>query len=126
MNPDLENILYERFPQLKKFTGRPLPIDCDDGWFDLLYDLLNKLNSYNIIITQIKEKFGGLRFYYFVNEKLSDSTYIIIESLVDEAEHRSYKICEICGRFGGRQSNCGWIKTLCEECARNEGYGNGE
>jgi hypothetical protein len=57
---------------------------------------------------QVKEKFGGLRFYmtYYVEE---------IEKLIDEAESKSYQTCERCGA-PGKSREGGWILTLCDEC----------
>jgi len=58
---------------------------------------------------QVKEKFGGLRFYmtYYVKE---------LEKLISEAEEETYKICECCGE-PGRERDGGWILTLCNKCA---------
>lgn len=64
-----------------------------------------------VVASQIKEKFGGLRFY--VNGANSE-----INNIINFAEHLSYHICEECGKmdetvvcFGK-----GWIRTLCYEC----------
>jgi hypothetical protein len=60
-------------------------------------------------ITQIKEKFGGLRFYY-------DGGDDRIQGMVDLAETLSYQICERCGSTKNVQQTTGWITTLCEDC----------
>ena len=61
--------------------------------------------------TQVKEKYGGLRFYImWGNEK--------IDALISFAESMSECTCEECGR-PGTQDTDGWIKTLCEECRQN-------
>ena len=58
--------------------------------------------------TQVKEKFGGLRFYIMGgNEK--------IDALISFAESMSECTCEECGR-PGTQNAGGWIKTLCHDC----------
>jgi hypothetical protein len=57
------------------------------------------------VIQQIKEKFGGLRFY--VNRGGDD-----VSNYISFAEQMSYKTCEICGHPGERR-NTGWVKTLC-------------
>ena len=36
---------------------------------------------------------------------------------IDEAEIKSAKTCEICGKPGTQTKN-GWIKTLCDECKK--------
>lgn len=60
------------------------------------------------VAAQVKEKFGGLRFY--VNN-CDDYAYGVIAM----AESMSYRTCEICGNAGSRRSG-GWIKTLCDGC----------
>ena len=57
---------------------------------------------------QVKEKFGGLRFYMTIH---SDEIY----SLVEEAEGLSWKTCEECGEPGETRSG-GWIHTYCDSC----------
>jgi len=57
---------------------------------------------------QVKEKFGGLRFY--MTSKNDE-----IHALVREAEQLSYEFCEECGK-PGQTDNKGWIRTLCEKC----------
>ena len=46
-----------------------------------------------VIAIQVKEKFGGLRFYYSGGDDY-------IRGLVDMAESMSYKTCEVCGSPG--------------------------
>ena len=90
-------------------------IECEDGWFNLLDELLTKI-EYLIseedlfVVNQIKEKWGGLRFYYYTDSPNSDA----IEKLVDEYEKRSLNICEICGKEGSVVETRG-LWTLCRE-----------
>lgn len=57
------------------------------------------------VITQIKEKFGTLSFYYNGgNER--------VDALVGFAESMSGKICEECGDKGSLDT-AGWLKTHC-------------
>lgn len=60
---------------------------------------------------QVKEKFGGLRFYMTHG---NDEIF----SLISEAESKSYKTCEECGEPGD-QKDTGWVKTLCDSCHEN-------
>ena len=60
-----------------------------------------------VIVRQIKEKFGGLRFYY-------DGGDEYVSGVVDMAESWAGKTCETCGSLGVRR-NGGWIRTLCDE-----------
>lgn len=60
-------------------------------------------------ITQIKEKFGGLRFYYAGGDDY-------IDGMVDMAESMSYDTCETCGTTNNVGSTQGWIYTVCQPC----------
>lgn len=82
---------------------------CDDGWLDLIQELIEKLidAGWNKEVTQVKEKFGGLRFY--INEGTDE-----IFDIIEEYCQKSYKICEICGEEGKNINNNGWYKTVCE------------
>lgn len=62
-----------------------------------------------IRIDQIKEKFGGLRFYYSGGDDA-------IHGMVSLAESLSYKICEGCGSTKDIGYTKGWITTMCKEC----------
>ena len=59
-----------------------------------------------IRIAQIKEKFGGLRFYY-------DGGDDHISGFVDMAELWAGHSCEQCGNKGHRRDG-GWVRTLCD------------
>jgi hypothetical protein len=63
-----------------------------------------------IVASQVKEKFGGLRFYV---QGASDVQYAVI----NWAESLSYHICEKCGSTKNIGQTQGWITTLCKECA---------
>lgn len=67
-------------------------------------DITPKLNW--IEIQQIKEKFGGLRFYY-------DGGDDEISGMVRMAESWAANSCETCGNKGERRSG-GWVRTLCD------------
>jgi hypothetical protein len=60
-----------------------------------------------VTLDQVKEKFGGLRFYYTGGDEH-------IRGLVSMAESMSEVTCEVCGSPGKRDGN-GWISTRCEE-----------
>lgn len=93
--------------------------ECGDGWFELIWKLSEDLKEMNkhIIRTpedpfqvlQVKEKFGGLRFY---TNTASDEMF----KRILKAEHDSFSICENCGKEGCLRTE-GWAKTLCNECA---------
>lgn len=84
-------------------------LEIGDGWKPLVYKLYDDLVSigWDTELHQVKEKFGGLRFYI---GKGTDAMFELIHS----AEATSLEICEICGK-PGTPSGIYWIKTTCEE-----------
>ena len=58
-------------------------------------------------IEQIKEKFGGLRFYYRGGDEQ-------IHGMVRMAELWAGNTCEKCGDKGKRRDG-GWVRTLCDK-----------
>ena len=69
-------------------------------------------------IGQIKEKFGGLRYYFDPSVAFNDLTHDIMESVVKAAEYNCSITCEVCGSYGSLRTNSGWYKTLCDEHAK--------
>ena len=59
------------------------------------------------MVDQIKQKFGGLRFYV-----TGDDQYI--NGLIAMAEEWAGNTCEICGARGRLRSGK-WLRTLCDE-----------
>lgn len=89
-------------------------IECRDGWLVLIDELSEKLQKINVDLAepikyaQIKEKFGGLRIY------VSNFDPLAAEHL-DEAEKKSFTMCEVCGKVGELRTNKHWHQTLCVE-----------
>lgn len=86
----------------------------EDGWIrEILYPLCAKLRELGIgpefHVDQIKEKFGGLRFYASGE---TDEQY----EAICAAEKESYEVCELCGSREYVSSKGGWVKTYCERC----------
>lgn len=101
----LENGYYSDRP---KFTNAYF-FNCDSGWNIIIKNLIEDLIElgWDKKIVQVKEKFGGLRFYV-VNG--SDEIY----NRITDAEKESYKTCEKCGEKGELRNDIGWYLTLCE------------
>lgn len=121
MKPELSDQIYAAAPILYSlededrlpYNDRPIHFECGDGWFDILLKLssdIEELGHSYIEVTQVKEKFGGLRFY--VNHA-PETVY----KLIAEAERMSYHTCEVCGDPGILQNN-GWYSTLCGKHAK--------
>jgi len=91
--------------------------NCDDGWTNLLDELCNKIythcreNHLDIPkVVQVKEKFGGLRFY--INSYPDD----YVDTLIEEYEGISEKTCEVCGNPGKIKSVNHWVMCRCDDC----------
>lgn len=94
-------------------------VEVEDGWKQLYQPIIDYIEEYNkstnnpIEINQIKEKFGGIRIYlsYYTPE---------LDKMIDEAEEKSFSICECCGKHIDNQiiKNY-WIYPLCEDCYEN-------
>lgn len=119
MDKKLEKKLVEKYPTLYSKYGGDIKetcmgwgMTCGDGWYKLLDELSSKLEPLNVVAAQVKEKFGGLRFYL---EPCDENVYDKVNEIIDEAEQRSYKVCEICGKEGQLRRG-GWLQTTCDIC----------
>jgi hypothetical protein len=61
-----------------------------------------------VVASQVKEKFGTLRFYYNGGDEY-------IHGLVAMAETMSVRTCESCGAPAKTQGT-GWLTTMCQPC----------
>lgn len=120
MDPELQEKLFEKYPHLLRGRNEsiqsnllPFGIATEDGWYDLLDDLLSDLKKIdpNLKVTQIKEKFGLLRVYCRGTTKEAFDR-------IQEAEDQSAKICERCGSTENVEHKApnNWWRTLCEDC----------
>lgn len=78
-----------------------------DGWSNGI-NLLFDAKPDDVVVVQVKEKFGGLRFYTSNSTREYQQLIRYVESLCD-------MLCENCGKMGHRTKG-GWIKTLCDDC----------
>ena len=108
-------------------------VTLDKGWYKLVIDTHKKLKYIdpNYQINQVKEKFGGLRYYYQSSFPYGSMQDEIMQAIVNTAEEIASKTCETCGiydykaRVETRVRNH-WYKTLCRDCAIEQGYINEE
>lgn len=122
MNQKHTEYLYKHFPEL--FQQRNLSpeqtcmcwgFECGDGWFEILKKLSKKLRDISrkrgidIRAVQVKEKWGGLRFYIEGGNEEANKA-------IDEAEYDSFDTCEQCGEPGTMTEKHGWYQTLCDKC----------
>jgi hypothetical protein len=101
-----EDELIDKYPQL--FSRRRY-LEVEPGWYPLIDDLCAKIvaTSSSVQVMQVKEKFGGLRFYVTGSND-------VVDMLIRDASDASYTICEVCGA-PGTLSTGRWWKTVCEK-----------
>jgi len=128
MKQELQNRLFAKYPRLYQDRNKDMTqtamcwgIECGDGWYTLLdclssvieehvenETLNNPTKEHYPVASQVKEKYGGLRFYTTTCDPYIDGAIRVAEKL-------SYSICEMCGKPGILNKH-GWMRTLCEEC----------
>ena len=134
MKQELDEYLCKVFPKI--FAERNLPMqetamcwgfECGDGWFNIINQLCQNIQHHidwknkdkevvaQVVVSQVKEKYGTLRFYY----SGGDDT---IDGMVSMAESMSGVTCEECGNIG-ESNNGGWIKVLCETHREEREFG---
>jgi hypothetical protein len=103
----------------KIFVGKYGGFAVGAGWYPILETLCANIQHHidwrvkqgkeiaQVEVDQIKEKFGGLRFYYSGGDDE-------ISGMVRMAEARADIACEQCGGIGTRRDG-GWIRTLCDK-----------
>ncbi len=84
-------------------------LEIGEGWKPLVYKLYDNLilEGWDRELHQVKEKFGGLRFYI-------GNTSDKIKELIQQAEEESFTICEYCGE-PGELNGKRWLKTTCDK-----------
>jgi len=85
-------------------------VECGRGWESLYAPLIARCKAEGVGVLQIKEKFGGLRFYVMDGSEE-------LHAAIKEAEAKSLTICEQCGSPGELRKG-GWRKTLCDQHAQ--------
>jgi hypothetical protein len=114
--------MHSKYPTM--FAGDYGGICVSKGWWPIIDSLCGQIQAHlkhrnglasqypdqhnpveEVVIDQIKEKFGGLRFYYTGGDET-------IYGMVRMAESWASHSCEECGSPGNHTKD-GWIKTLC-------------
>ena len=123
------------------YCGFALPL----GWTEIVWkgcQALANIKTHQVQVAQVKEKFGGLRFYYaeerlppdpaqyaeeakewgagytpeyvwWADAEMGEET---IERIIDAMEKASYWTCETCGTTADVTTEGGWITTKCRPC----------
>ena len=100
---------------------------CGNGWKEIIRNTDEKLKYIDpeYTIAQIKEKFGGLRYYFDQSfESYDDVRREIMDDIVRAAEYEASRTCELCG--ASKASDKVEIRVhkyfyfgYCQSCADN-------
>jgi hypothetical protein len=128
LNKENTKKLFDTFPLLFKLVDsdvRPawaitlFGIECQDGWFGIIWELCERIEPMiaampeekqnDFVVHQIKEKFGGLRFY---QAKVPTEE---MKRAIDEAQSKCERTCEVCSEPGECVAINHWWQTLCSK-----------
>ena len=109
----------DKFKQFSFYSDMEY-FECRNVWENLLYklseDLQKEIDRHKdsdwikeFKVLQVKEKYGTLNFYV---SHLDDD----IAVLIDKAENKSKKTCEICGKRGQIRVRNKWFMARCNKC----------
>lgn len=110
---------------MSETTNDFLFASCGDGWKSIIRNTDKKLKYIDpdYKIAQIKEKFGGLRYYYDHSfESYDDVRREIMDDIVRAAEYEASRTCELCGtsKFIDKvevRVHKYWYFGYCQSCA---------
>jgi len=138
MKKELQDKLFSKYPKIFKQKDLSIKdtcmawgIMCNDGWYFIIDELCDFIQGYidcrnrlddetfpQLEATQVKEKFGSLRFYYIGGDDTLQGAVHFVENLTN-------CICEDCGSTEDVKQTKGWIITLCKVCT-DEAIQNGK
>ncbi|EJM74040.1 MbcA/ParS/Xre antitoxin family protein [Pseudomonas sp. GM60] len=117
MQEQLDALLCTRYPAIFSAEGSAdqhiFGFECGDGWFTLIDGACELIQRHietdgaqQLRALQVKQKFGGLRFYYRHGNGYTAAAVELAESL-------SPHVCEVCGAVGKTVVLFGWMQTRC-------------
>lgn len=122
--------IIAKYPKIfQDYVGNPGQCNWDvpDGWLPIIDTMCGAMQNYidnvrrysngfsgpqsppQVTCTQMKEKFGGLRFY-------TNGGDDEIEGMIKMAEYMCDNTCEVCGTHENLGYTTGWISVRCETC----------
>ena len=139
MTEERDKALCAKYPKIfRNRRGDPkqtlmcFGFEHDDGWYDIIDTLCHTIQHHldwkrgsdkfkgmpdeewdechQTVAVQVKEKWGGLRFYVSNSDDYIDGAISLAESL-------SLRTCEQCGA-PGKPRGGGWVRTLCDGHAK--------
>ena len=126
MQPGSSELMNEIHLQVAKLIDKFVPdyyksVDVDEGWHRIVLDCDNELTQMDpdYRIAQIKQKFGGLRYYFETSNPDDLELFAKMSSIVLKYEAIAAATCEDTGKPGVLMKSKGaWYKTLDPEYAK--------
>jgi hypothetical protein len=131
MREELDKQLCEKYPKIFADRYKPMTetamcwgFEVGDGWYTIIDSLCGQIQNHidwqnrkeekvaQVVADQVKEKFGGLRFYYSGGDD-------VVDGMVRMAESWAANTCETCGKPGKLRGG-GWLYTACDEHTKPE------
>jgi hypothetical protein len=126
--------IIAKYPKIfEDYVGNPGKVNwygVPDGWLSIVdklcgaiqnyidnttrYSKLGPLKPEQVTCVQMKEKFGGLRFYTNGHDD-------IVEGMISMAEHMCNHTCQDCGSEQDLGVTSGWVSVLCRSCVIGHG-----
>lgn len=117
--------IYDKYPKIFIQHSWPMQKTCmcwglcvGDGWYPLIAELCKRIQDNvdargieQIEAVQVKEKYGGLRFY---TNYYDDA----ISKIILDAEYKAAETCSKCSKSGIVRDDDGWIEVLCDHCSK--------
>lgn len=101
------------------FAGPNIGLDVYDGWTPILAQACEEIDAIlgehkqGFHFSQIKEKYGGAR-YYFDAVSVNSEKLKRIQILLDKAELATETACMLCGSPATIEKYGGWFMCLCD------------
>jgi len=126
--------IIAKYPKIfQDYEGNPGRVNwygVPDGWLPIVDKLCGAIQNYidhtirytkgetikpqQVTCVQMKEKFGGLRFYTNGHDD-------IIEGMITMAEYLCDNTCDECGSEEDLGTTQGWISVKCRKCVIGHG-----
>lgn len=126
--------IIKKYPKIfQSYDGNPGMVNwlsVPDGWLRIIDALCNSIQDYidstyiiengqnripeQVTCIQVKEKFGGLRFYV-------SNADDYVNGMIRMAETLCYNICDECGSSEDLGVTSGWISVKCRNCIIKHG-----
>ena len=121
--------IINKYPKIfEPYNGNPNGVNwhgVPEGWLPIIDKLCGCIQHYidyhvsytkeekykpdQVTCSQMKEKFGGLRFYTNGHDE-------VVEGMIKMAEHLCDFKCQDCGSEEDLGMTTGWLSVLCRNC----------